>query len=309
MKVLRWIKNNADLKIWSLILAVLVWFHVATERTYDITYSARLEFINPPKGWTIAGKPPEVVSLRLRGRGKQLIFHRIFGEPEATVELPKTKSRRVRMNMKADDVILSRRGELRVVSVVSPTEFYIEMDIVSKKEVHIDPVVEGHIRKGFVRVGKTKVIPDVVELTGGRSRIGKIKRLNTEPIDITGETRSVERMVRVSLPEEAGYRAKPDSVLVTLAIEKKVQKIMENIPIAVTNLDSRRTAHISPDHAEVVIAGPESMIDSIDSGNVRVSLDLSGNGKGTHLIPPKITLPDHFEVVSVKPELIQTDIE
>lgn len=186
MKVLRWIKNYADLKIWSLILAVLVWFHVATERIYDITYSAKLGFINPPKSWTIVGKPPDVVSLRLRGRGKQLIFHRMFGEPEAAVELPRTKSRRVRMNLKADDIILSRRGGLKIVSVVSPTEFHIEMDIVSKKEIHIDPVVEGDIRKGFLRVGKTKVIPEIVQLTGGRSKIAKIKKLKTEPIDITG---------------------------------------------------------------------------------------------------------------------------
>jgi len=309
MKVLRWIKNNADLKIWSLILAVLVWFHVATERTYDITYSARLKFINPPKGWTIVGKPPEVVSLRLRGRGKQLIFHRMFGEPEAAVELPRTKSRRVRMNLKADDVILSRRAELKIVSVVSPTEFQIEMDIVSKKEIRVDPVVEGDIRKGFVRVGKTHVIPEVVELTGGRTNIAKIKWLKTDPLDITGEARSVERMVVVSPPEGAGYRIKPDSVLVTLTIEKKVQKVMENLPVAVTNLSSRRTAQISSEHAEVTLAGPESMIDSIDSVNVRVSLDLSGIGKGSHLIPPKITTPDLFEVVAVKPELIQIDIK
>lgn len=309
MKVLRWIKNNIDLKIWSVVLALLVWFHVATERTYDITYSANLEFINPPKGWTVVRNPPEVVSLRLRGRGKQLIFHRIFGEPEATVELPKTKSRRVRMNLTKDDIILSRKGELRIVSVVSPTEFHIEMDISSKKKVYIDADVEGDVRKGFVRVGKTTVTPNEVELMGGRSKIGKITRLRTEPIDIESETRSVERMVAVSLPEGAGYRSKPDSVLVTVAIEKMVQKVLEHLPVAVTMVGSRRTARISPDHAEVTLEGPESMIDSIKPGDVRVSLDLSGKGKGSHLIPPKITIPDHFEVVSVKPELIQTDIE
>lgn len=309
MKVLRWIRNNIDLKVWSVVIAFLLWFHVATERTYDVTYSANLEFINPPKGWTIVGKPPEEISLRLRGRGKQLIFHRIFGEPAATVELPKTRSRRVSLDLKADDIILSRKGELEIVSVVSPTQFQVEMDILTKKDVHIDAAVEGEIRRGYVQVGKITVTPSMVELTGGRSRIAKIARLRTEPINLNGESRSVDRMVAVSLPQEAGYRAKPDSVQVTLLIERKVQKILERLPVAVANLSSRRTAHISPDHVEVALEGPETMIDSLNSSNVRVSLDLSGKGKGSHLIPPMITMPDHFEVVSVKPELIQTDIK
>jgi len=309
MKVLRWIKNNIDLKMWSVVLALLVWFHVATERTYDMTYTASLEFVNPPKGWTIVGNPPEEISLRLRGSGKQLISHRLYGEPIATLELPKRKSRRLKMDIRPEDVILSRKGKVEIASIVSPTQLTIEMDVASKKQVPIETVVEGQPRKGFVQVGRATLAPSEVELTGGKNRIRRIVRLKTVAIDIEGESKSLERMVGVSLPDGAGYRAKPDSVLARVVIEKEVRKVLQNLPIKATNLSSSRSVEISPELAEVTLAGPESMLDSVDSTNVHVSLDLSGMNEGSHLIPPKITRPENFEVLSVEPELIQVNIK
>ncbi|MFQ5884592.1 MAG: YbbR-like domain-containing protein, partial [Thermoplasmata archaeon] len=280
MKVLKWVKNNIDLKIWSVVLALLVWFHVATERTYDTTYTARLEFVNPPKGWTIVGNPPEEISLRLRATGKQLISHRIYGEPVATLELPKRKSRRLKMDIRPEDVILSRKGKVDIVSIVSPTQLTLEMDVVSKKKVPVEPVVEGEPRKGFIQVGRPTLTPGEVELTGGKNRIRRIARLKTNPINIEGETKSLEWTVGVSLPDGAGYRVKPDSVLARVVIERKVQKVLQNLPISLTNLPSRKSIRISPELADVTLAGPESMVDSIDSSNVRISLDLSGVNKG-----------------------------
>jgi hypothetical protein len=309
MKGLKWIRNNIDLKVWAVILALIVWFHVATERTYDTTYRARLNFVNPPKGWTIVGSPPSEVSLRLRGTGKQLISNRLYGEPLATVELPSDKSYHVKMELSPEDIILARRGGLEVTHVLSPSQVDVEMDTVVRKSVPIEPLVQGTPREHFVQVGKPRIRPDEVELLGGRSRIRTIVGLNTEPVSIEGETRAVERTVAVSLPREAGFRSKPDSVIVTVSIERMAERILDGVPIKITGLDRGRSADIRTESVRVTLSCPESMTDLADTVNVTLSLDLKGLPRGPHLLPPKVTRPDNFKVVSIDPKVISIFIK
>ncbi len=309
MRGLKWIRNNIDLKVWAVILALIVWFHVATERTYDTTYRASLNFVNPPKGWTLVGDPPSEISLRLRGTGKQLISNRLYGEPLVTVELPRDKSYHVKMELSPEDVILSRRGGLEVTHVLSPSQIDVEMDTVVRKDVPVEPLVQGTPRDHFVQVGKARIRPDQVELLGGRSRIRTIVGLKTEPVNIQNESRTVERVVAVSLPAEAGFRSKPDSVLVTVSIERMAERVLDRVPIKITDLDRGKAADMSPEYARVVLSCPESMTYIADTANVRLSLDLKGLPRGSHLLPPKITRPDDFKVLSIEPKLISVFIK
>jgi len=309
MKALRWIRNNVDLKIWAVIIALIVWFHVATERTYDTSYTAKLEFVNPPRGWTVVGNPPDEISLRLRATGKQLISHRLYGEPLATVELPKIKATQVPIELSPDNILLSRKGSVEIAHLVSPTAFIIEMDTLVKKRVPIVLNIEGAPKDDFVGVGRATVDPTEVELLGGRSSIRKIVDLKTEPVNIRGETRTVERMVAVSLPPGAGFRSKPDSVHVHIPIEKMVETALENLSVSVVNLKPGRSATISPQTATVRLAVPETMVGEADTSSISVSLDLSELTAGPHLLPPRVTKPEYFQLLSVEPDLFSVFIE
>lgn len=309
MKVLKWIRNNIDLKVWAVIISLIVWFHVATERTYDTNYTARLEFVNPPKGWTIVGEPPEEISLRLRGTGKQLISHRLYGEPLATVQIPMSKERRVPVELDPNHILLARKGNVEIVNIVSPTKFDIEMDTLARKMVRIVPVVEDDPKDGFVPLGKPTADPPEVELVGGRSGVRRIVELRTVPISIRGEARNVERKAAISLPPGAGYRSKPDSVTVFVTIEKVSETAVGNITVEVENLGKGRSVTVKPQTAVVRLSGAESRIDALDPSIIRVSLDLADKGIGNHVVSPKVTRPDYFQVLSVEPNLFSVDIE
>jgi YbbR domain-containing protein len=309
MKALRWIRNNIDLKIWAVIIALIVWFHVATERTYDTNYTARLEFVNPPKGWTLVGNPPEEISLRLRGTGKQLISHRLYGEPLATVELPRKKSPEVPVELSPEDVLLARKGSVEIIHLISPTEFIIEMDTLVRKRVPVVPEIQNGPKEQFTTIGRPTVDPGEVELFGGRSRMRTIVELKTEPVDLRGESRTVERKVAVSLPPGAGFRSKPDSVSVLITIDRVVEIPLENLHVSVANLEPEKSATVSPRTALVRLSAPESMAGDLDTSTVRVSLDLSDLGDGPHLLPPKVTKPEHFQVRAVEPKLFSVLIE
>jgi YbbR domain-containing protein len=309
MKFLRWLTNNIDLKILSLVIALLVWLHVATDRTYETIVTAGLRFVDPPKGWAVVGNPPREVQLKLRGTGKQLFYQRMLGQPIARVEVPDVRSRLITMNLTPGEISLVDRPGLEVVSIVWPNELAIEMDVLDSQKLPIEPTVTGEVKKGYVLVGKPALTPAEAELQGGRSDLDKITSLKTGPIDIQSQFKPFKRTVAVCAPDGEGIGVSPDSVMASVVIQKKGQKAIQRLPVAVVNLPPERSVVIAPQQADVTVAGPESMIGSVDSTNVSISVDLSAMGQGSYLISPKVVTPDNFEVVSTKPDLIQVNIK
>jgi hypothetical protein len=59
----------------------------------------------------------------------------------------------------------------------------------------------------------------------------------------------------------------------------------------------------------VRLSGPESIVSSADTSRISVSLDLSGLEDGPYVLPPRVTRPEQFEVISVEPELFSVSIE
>jgi YbbR domain-containing protein len=60
--------RNWQLKLLALVVALALWFFVASGETSERTISAPIEYLRLPPGLVLAGSPPASVLLQLRGR-------------------------------------------------------------------------------------------------------------------------------------------------------------------------------------------------------------------------------------------------
>jgi len=99
MSVLRgWLFDNLGLKFTALLLALLVYLNVYTDRPTTMLVSFPIEYTELDDSLSLSGPAPSVVQAELKGTGKQLIFMRV---KEPRVKLSLAGARRGRLDRAA----------------------------------------------------------------------------------------------------------------------------------------------------------------------------------------------------------------
>lgn len=152
--------------------------------------------------------------------------------------------------------------------------------------------------------------PEEIQLAGEEDVLEALKeiRIPADAIDITSISQRTEKTVDITpyLPE--GTRLVDENgnnILVTARVAKEGTKSFD-IPvgsITVNNLDDDLTisGYGSGDDLEVHIGGPQAQLDSLELGDLSVSIDLKSCTKaGEYEVPVTITLPSDASGCSVE---------
>ena len=152
--------------------------------------------------------------------------------------------------------------------------------------------------------------PEEIQLAGEEDVLEALKeiRIPADAIDITSISQRTEKTVDITpyLPEETRLvDENGNNILVTARVAKEGTKSFD-IPvgsITVNNLDDDLTisGYGSGDDLEVHIGGPQAQLDSLELGDLSVSIDLKSCTKaGEYEVPVTITLPSDASDCSVE---------
>ncbi len=79
--------SNLGWKIVALLLALVLWFHVATEKTYEKTFPAKIEIEGLKVGLQVQNIEPSSAAVSVIGTGKQILQLMLSGGPKAYLDL------------------------------------------------------------------------------------------------------------------------------------------------------------------------------------------------------------------------------
>ena len=205
--------RKLGLKLFSVALAAGLWLAVSGEPIAERGMRIPVAFENVPESMEILGNPPESVEVRLRG-------------PSGDVAAPRSgrhgRNHRSRLGACRDEDV---RHELRSrapplgidVTQVIPSTISLTLDVSASRVVPIVPEVRGAPAAGFM-VGAVEVEPASVEVEGPASRLHDLVEAMTEPIDVTGMSVPMRRMVTVGVDDPYLRLVTPGSARVTIPI-------------------------------------------------------------------------------------------
>jgi len=177
-----WLFHNWRLKLLSLFLATVFWVVVASEPTSEISMQIPLEYRNVPANSELVGDGADSVSIRLRGPSSLIrettardvsIAVDLAGMPEGSRIFPLTNR-----NIEAPSGIDVVR--------VAPSHVRVTLDRTMSKLVKIEPIIEGKPAAGFT-IQSVSVQPEFLLIEGPASRVRRIERIPTTPIDLSGK--------------------------------------------------------------------------------------------------------------------------
>lgn len=205
--------RKLGLKLFSVALAVALWLAVSGEPIAERGVRIPVAFENLPQSMEILGDPPQSVDVRLRGASGTL--RRLdAGDMAAIIDLESQHAGTRMFDMTSDRV----RAPLGIeVTQVVPSTISLTLDVSTSRVVPIVPEVRGAPAAGFV-VGAVEVEPASVEVVGPESRLHDLAEAMTEPIDVTGMSVPLRRMVTVGVDDPYLRLATPGSARVTIPI-------------------------------------------------------------------------------------------
>ena len=212
--------GNLGLKFLALLLAVIVYLNVYTDRPTTMLVSFPIEYTGLPDSLSILGPAPSIVQADLQGTGKQLILLRVR-EPRMPISLEGVRRGHFERALSATDLPLPVGSGLTVDNLVGPRVIELEVDRRASRTV---PIVVRHVTgmpaSGYAWRGRAWTEPDRVRITGAEQALAAIDSVVVAAVRVDGRRDTVSAVVGFeSLPQ--GCKAEPATVRVHLQLEPR----------------------------------------------------------------------------------------
>lgn len=193
---------------------------------------------------------------------------------------------------------------------IDPAGIHVSVPLLSTATTRTVPVaarLRGTPATGFW-ISRFDTDPLVVTVSGERSAIEALDRIETAPVDVGGITSSRTFAATLVLPEgittlgpaEASVR-----VTVTTLVGTRPFPL---VAVRTNGLGQGLAATVSPETITVILGGSVPTLNGLGAGSVVAAVDLSGRGPGTHVLSVGVTAPAGTTLESVQPQQVTVTI-
>jgi len=188
--------KNLSLKLISILLAVILWYFVVSERSGEITISIPLDFHNIPTSLIIIKNPLESINVRIGGPAT-LLRGLSPKDVKAIIDLSNAKAGLTEFAIQAEQITLPRG--LRI-TMISPASIMLRLEELSSKKLPVEAILIGKPSEGFEITG-VSIDPPVVEIIGAQNELKRLKSISTEEIDISGLNKDSVKKASLNIRE------------------------------------------------------------------------------------------------------------
>lgn len=298
-KIKQLLLNNLELKIFSVILAVLIWYIILGQEIIETMFYVPIEFQNLPKSLEIVGDYRKVMEITLKGPS---VFLNRISPHDVKAILDLSGASRGEKSYYTNDFNIDVPLGLTVTKT-NPPSMKMVFDMIARREVPINVVLQGNVINGS-KLASISVTPKSLLVEGPQRFVDTLQYVNTDPININGLHENAKFSVSISGDTPNIRLVEATNVLVELHIEDVyAEKVFDKIPITANN--KNKVKSFSPSSVNVVIQIPMRMKQNISSSAIRAELHVQNLAKGKHSVPIMIVLPasikEYAKVISLDP--------
>jgi YbbR domain-containing protein len=260
---------------------------------------------NPPLGFVV--RSTEVDPPQVKVAGPQTVVDQV-AQVSATVYLSGEKDTFERSATLTPTDEVGNVLEGLELEQRSATVTVIIEQRVGYRELSIKAITEGNPAPGYW-ISSIRANPSTVTVLGDPAAVDEIPGyLETYPVDVEGARDSISEQVAIVFPEGVSALEDVGTVQALIEVSPVLGGQTVQLTPVVTGLGRGLEATFSPETVEVILSGPLSDLEALESGDVEVVLDLSGFEPGTHLVTPEIQRPSSLDVQAVLPDQVEVVI-
>lgn len=265
--------RNFWLKLVALLMALFVWLHVATDKTYNYEITLPVSEILLGDSLVPASDPPDSLLVSVSSNGKQLLRRRWRREGiriNATHLHPGTHF----LDMtRSNTFLVGSAKNITLNDVIFPSQIQLTVDVEGAKSLPVEADIIAQADDGFAIGQRVIIVPDEITLYGPRSRLRDIRSVSTELKELAGLRNDVQLRLPIKTPKGYGFRLSHDTVLVSISVVAVKTRVYKDIPVIVFNTPADYQVRVIPPTIRVELSGPPEDIDLLNRNALTVSID------------------------------------
>jgi YbbR domain-containing protein len=158
---------------------------------------------------------------------------------------------------------------------------------------------------GYV-VSSVSSDPPLVNLTGSSGPLDEVNQIETEPVDISGATRTITREVALLPPPGTSLQSgEPARVVVTVGVEpvSRPFRITLPVPVQVVDIGAGLLVSLSPQAVDVSLTGSSAALASLSENPPQATVSAISLGPGSYELTPQLSLPPGVQVEGEVPQV------
>ena len=298
----------SKIPIWilSVILAILFWVNNKMVNVYNYSYNIPIEYNELPNNLTFKKNPPKNFNITIQETGKKL-FDIIFENRLDSVYIKVSKNWK-----NGDNYIIVDKKDINwqdmdrsIYHYLNKNSFVISLDSLATKQININPHLNLKIDKGLILVGTPEFLINRVEISGAKSTLSKINIANIDKNE-TEITQAGIYDYKFKLENIPDVTLLDDSISVKIEIQKKVSKVIDEIPVKIINSTDNTPYTTNYQAISVVVEGGKKVLKDITRRDFNVFIDFSTLDLKDKLeVTPKITSFKEIESMRSYPQKIK----
>lgn len=299
-----WANNPHLLKFVSLFLAFTLWWYVLNLEPEVVERTFKLEVINPT-GLASKLLLPQILSVKVKG--SRSFTSKIQDGEKVFVDInhyPYKKNPKFIVKVKKSDFNLPFGLQ---VTNIEPSEFPIHLEKTIKKRVPLKALLVGKVSPDF-KIVKGQVEPKEIMISGPRSILKKIGKLQTNPIDVTELEGDGQLKTSVSLKDtRVKIEQEEEEINLNFSVRPNTANItLRNIPISFLFTGRRILSRVRKVSIDVLV--PDEKESMIKQDKIRVVGDIPHGSRGKVTVKLKAELPEGVHLLRIYPDIINLKV-
>lgn len=290
-------------------MALLLWFHVATERVYEYTKNFPVKISNLPKELILSEAVPQEVQVKIRGKGKELLKLLLTEKRNLQIDIKDFKAGESDYTFKPQEIPIPEGLDLKVDEIVSAKSIRINLDHLIEKKVPIHSHITILPREGYLQVGEVSLNLHQVGISGPTKLMRSIESIETEKKVLEDLTQPISDRIGLTLPEGYNLRLSFNQVKFSADVQKGIEKEIPSVPVETVNLPSGRKVKVQPDSIKVIIFVAENVVDRLTKDQIKVTIDCGRVKRNVETkLQPLVKLPPIASLIRTEPDSLMVTI-
>ena len=176
------------------------------------------------------------------------------------------------------------------------------------RRLPVKVISEGEVAPGY-RITNISIDPPSATVFGSPEVIAALPGfIETEPIDLEGAEADVVVRPMLELPDNVGVVLGDQLVEVRVSVEPIESSVTVDVVPELHGVEPTLAAVVSPELVQVILSGPQPLLEGLEADDVRVILNLFGLEAGTHQIEPEVIVPEGAIARSILPSTVQVEL-
>ena len=293
-------KNNLLVIILSVIFSIILWISISLSNDFNTNLVLPIKVINVPEGYVAISTSTEVVNVKVKGVGWDLLNTAISAKSDFLVDADYQIKKNQFYNLSSfaeENTWLT--SKLRILEI-NPDTISFSFEKIGYARKKIIPHLQLDFKMGYGLANDVIVFPDSVDISGPSKVINEIVDVPTELVQLNNLSDKTEMSVQLKNIPEVTYQVQ--SATIYLDVQRIVERNFEDISVKVLDIPTDRDVVLLPNKINVSLRGGIDVLGKLENSNIEatvfyrdVVLDTLGS------ISPILKIPDNTSLVFAKP--------